>query len=344
MNVIFSKEFKECLKRIDNTIYITKYIIGTKYDSSMDTPSQENIRKLFSGEYLANDLRKTGENILNSIIDDKKIKLHIKIVEEDKELLVEPSSFYDFIYIFGNFPDGSENIAIILTNIVNGKFQQLDINITDNIIEIELPEYSEATIKTNKEEDIKFLEGIGVNKGINIYNNTKSSNESLVARDSYYKFIRENSSKGDSISFLYNNIYGERIISKVFIDVCNSINLYTITSKESVQKLSRDGGVLKLLGIANINRYKLFNNYNSTVYLENVNIDIISLSNTSIVTELNTGIDIINLDTKNNKITYGENIRGKELSIVVKFKYSGLDLKGNIVSVYSNEIKLIQPK
>lgn len=341
MNIIFSNEFKECLKRIDNTLYITEYVIGTKYDSLMDSPSPENIRKLFSGEYLANDLRKTGKNILNSLIEKNTLKAHIKIL--DKELLTEPSSLYDFIYVYGIFPDGSENIIMLLVNIVDNKFQPLDINITDNIINISLPEFTESTIITNKEEDTKFLEGIGINKGVNIYSNSEDLSKQLVTKESYYKFIREKNTDGDSISFLYNNFYGERIFSKNFIDICESINIHTLISKESEQMLSKDGGFLKLLGTANFKRYKLINNYDYSVYIDNMNIDIISLSNTSIIIESNTGINLIDIDNRNNRIIYGKNSKGSELSVIVKFRYVGLDLKGNIVSIFSNEIKLIQP-
>jgi len=340
MNVIFSKEFKEYLKRIDNTLYITKYVIGTKYDDLMNAPSPENIRSLFSGDYLANDLRKTDKITLNSIIENNTLKLHLKIL--DKELLTEPSSSYDFIYIYGIYPDGNESIIMLLLNIIDNSFQPLDINITDNIVEINLPNDTEATIRTFKEEDTEFLEGIGILKGVNIYN-TSDENLGLasVARDSYYKFIREKNTDSDSISFSYNNPYGERIFSKVFIDICEYINIYTIFSKDSEQKLSKDGGILKLLGVANFNRYKFINNYNSTTYIKNMNIDIISLPNTSIIVEDNTGINL-DIDNKYNRIIYEKNTEGKELSVIIKFKYSGLDMSGNITSIFSNTIKLIQ--
>lgn len=340
MNVIFSKEFKEYLKRIDNTLYITKYVIGTKYNDLMSAPSPENIRNLFSGDYLANDLRKTDKITLNSIIEGNILKLHLRIL--DKELLTEPSSLYDFVYVYGIFPDGTENIIMLLLNIVNNTFQPLDINITDNIIEVNLPDDTEATIKTSKEEDTEFLEGIGILKGVNIYNSSEELDSVSVTRDSYYKFIREKNTIGDSISFLYNNSYGERIFSKVFIDECESINIHTLISNEPEQILSKDGGILKILGTANFNRYNFINNYNSTIFVKNMNVDIISLSNTSIITEDNTGIDLIDIDNRHNRIIYGKNTKNEELSVILKFKYSGLDVNGNITNTFSNEIKLIQ--
>ena len=61
-----------------------------------------------------------------------------------------------------------------------------------------------------------------------------------------------------------------------------------------------------------------------------------------IITENNTGIDLIDIDNRHNRIIYGKNTKNEELSIILKFKYSGLDVNGNITNTFSNEIKLIQ--
>lgn len=61
MRVIFEKEFLESIRRIDNTLKITKYVIGTIYNSY--TVGEEFMEKLFSGSYLYNDVRKP-QNIL----------------------------------------------------------------------------------------------------------------------------------------------------------------------------------------------------------------------------------------------------------------------------------------
>ena len=98
MRVIFEKEFLESIRRIDNTLKITKYVIGTIYNSY--TVGEEFMEKLFSGSYLYNDVRKTSEYPLNSIWDSNKklLKINIDIPEEEKAALVEPSSEYCFIY------------------------------------------------------------------------------------------------------------------------------------------------------------------------------------------------------------------------------------------------------
>ena len=46
MRVIFEKEFLESIRRIDNTLKITKYVIGTIYNSY--TFGEEFMEKLFS--------------------------------------------------------------------------------------------------------------------------------------------------------------------------------------------------------------------------------------------------------------------------------------------------------
>ena len=111
MRVIFEKEFLESIRRIDNTLKITKYVIGTIYNSY--TVGEEFMEKLFSGSYLYNDVRKTSEYPLNSIWDSNKklLKINIDIPEEEKAALVEPSSEYCFIYCYGIYPDRSERIA-----------------------------------------------------------------------------------------------------------------------------------------------------------------------------------------------------------------------------------------
>ena len=194
MRVIFEKEFLESIRRIDNTLKITKYVIGTIYNSY--TVGEEFMEKLFSGSYLYNDVRKTSEYPLNSIWDSNKklLKINIDIPEEEKAALVEPSSEYCFIYCYGIYPDRTERIAFIITELEAAerkiiKFNKLDLNISSNLFELSFPEYTEANIETIADSDTVFLEGIGIDYGVNIFT---SPEEKIVTKKSYYKYVRNN--------------------------------------------------------------------------------------------------------------------------------------------------------
>ena len=96
MRVIFEKEFLESIRRIDNTLKITKYVIGTIYNSY--TVGEEFMEKLFSGSYLYNDVRKTSEYPLNSIWDSNKklLKINIDIPEKVANNIISDIKFtYD---------------------------------------------------------------------------------------------------------------------------------------------------------------------------------------------------------------------------------------------------------
>ena len=342
MKVIFEKVFLEDLKRIDNTVKLTKYVIGTVYDNNY-TIDSNFINNLFSGKYLYNDIRKTSEYPLYSIWEsDKKIlKADINISDYEKENLVEPNSNYCFIYCYGLYPDKAERIAFILFNLESeDKFSTLKLNISSNLIEVIFPEFTEATVETVMSSDTNFLEGIGINQGANVFTEKDNSN-SLITRKSYYKYVRNIKTSGTSKeSHLYNNIYGEKIYHDSIFRQFTSIKSFSIL--EDTSNLNKDGGYLNLLGTIECNTYRLINGYSISKIKENELIDITSIPIIEIEEKSNTGIKFI-IDQVNKKLIYSSNNSDEMLNstIILKLK-SKNPITEEMIELKSEEINLIQ--
>lgn len=342
MKVIFEKVFLENLKRIDNTIKLTKYVIGTTYNNYIVDPTF--INNLFSGMYLYNDVRKTSEYPLYSIWDnnEKFLKINITIPEDEKENLVEPSSNYCFIYCYGLYPDRVERIAFIIVDpiVVNKQiteFNKLNLNISSNLIELFFPEYTEANIETVMDSDTNFLEGIGIDYGVNIF--TEQNNE-ITTKKSYYKYIRNIKTAGISSSFLYNNIYGEKIHNSSVIKIITSILSFSILGR--VTNLNKNGGYLNLLGTLECDIYRLTNDYNILKIKEGEKIDITSLPIIEIETD-NTEIKF-SVDQLNKRLVYPSNKSGKTLSTTIVLRITNLDpITNKTIELRSEKINLTQP-
>lgn len=342
MRVIFEKEFLESIRRIDNTLKITKYVIGTIYNSY--TVGEEFMEKLFSGSYLYNDVRKTSEYPLNSIWDSNKklLKINIDIPEEEKAALVEPSSEYCFIYCYGIYPDRSERIAFIITELEAAerkiiKFNRLDLNISSNLFELSFPEYTEANIETIADSDTVFLEGIGIDYGVNIFTPLE---EKIVTKKSYYKYIRNKKTSGYSSSFLYNNISGEKIYNNSVIRQITSI--LSFSALEDTSSLKKSGGYINLLGTLECDMYRLINDYNISKIKEKVKIDITSLPVIEILVKESNGLEF-KVDQVNKRLIYSANTTGKELNLVIVLKITNLDpITKKTSTIESGEIRLTQ--
>lgn len=331
LKAIFEREFLELLGRLDNTLELTNYIIGSRYTSNTIL-TNNFVKSLFDGSYLLSDTRQTGSYPMYSIWekDNKILKICINIDDNEKEKLVEPSNEYDFIYCYGLYPGGEEKIAIVLVNLDEGgnnRFSPLELNIFDNLIQLNFPDNTEATIVCSMTSDTKFLEGIGIISGINMFNVPDNSlgSEQLIAKKSYYKYIRNSKTCGDSTSYLYNNISGEKVYSNSYKRVYKEITLSTL---EPVDSLSSGGGYIRLLGNVVFDVYKYINNYNSHLYAKDESCDIINIPYLDIIVSDNTGINIEIWGDKK-KIKYGPNTSGKALSANVKLRIVNTD--GEIV-------------
>lgn len=343
MKVIFEKTFLENLKRIDNTIKLTKYVIGTIYDDNY-TISSDFINNLFSGKYLYNDIRKTSEYPLYSIWENNKkiLKADINISEEEKKNFVEPNSNYCFIYCYGLYPDKTEKIAFIIFNSKEiNKFNSLDLNLSSNLVEIIFPESTIATVETVMDSDTKFLEGIGLNYGTNIFKKEDDSSNNLITVKSYYRYLRNKKTSGISNdSHLYNNIYGEKIYNNSIFRQLTSIKSFSIL--EDVSSLKKNGGYLNLLGTIECDTYRLINDYSILKINSNELIDITSIPIIEIEEKSNTGIKFI-IDQVNKKLIYSSNNSDEMLNstIILKLK-SKNPITEEIIELKSEEINLIQ--
>ena len=325
MKAIFEKEFLELSKRLDNTLDLTNYVIGSKYSSSGEG-TNEFIGKLFSGEYILSDTRQTSAYPLYSIWEkeNKVLKAYIELPELEKEKLVDESVEYDFIYVYALYPDGSEKIAIVLCELdgEGKKFLPLKLNISGNLIEISFPEDTLGTIQCQMDSDTEFLEGIGIEQGVNIFMEGEDESD-IVARKSYYKYLRNYKTGGQSSAFLYNSINGEKIYGDSYRKIYKNV---TLSSLSSVDSISQEGGYISLLGKATYDVYRYVNNYNLTVYKENVTCDIMSIP----------FLDLVIIDNPENKMSIefirerkklkiSQNQAGEEISATVKLRITNPD-------------------
>lgn len=326
MKAIFEKEFLELSKRLDNTLDLTNYIIGSKYSSSGEG-TNNFIEKLFSGEYILSDTRQISAYPLYSIWEkeEKVLKAYIELPEVEKEKLVDESVEYDFIYIYALYPDGSEKIAIVLCepSMEEDKFLPLELNISGNLIEISFPNDTLGTIRCQMDNDTEFLENIGIKSGVNIF----IEDNDIVARKSYYKYLRNYKTGGQSSAFLYNSVNGEKIYGDSYRKIYKDVTLSSLSSVDSIPK---EGGYISLLGKATYDVYRYINNYNPTVYKKDIICDIMSIP----------FLDFIIVDNPENKMSIefirerkklkiSQNSTGEEISATVKLRITNPD--GNVI-------------
>lgn len=331
IKAIFEKEFLELSERIDNTLELTNYIIGSRY-SSNKTIDNNFIKNLFNGSYVLSDTRQIGSYPLYSIWEKENnlLKICISIEEEEKENLVEPTNEYDFIYCYAKYPDQTEKIAIVLLSLEEDgiTLSPLNLNISNNLLELKFPDKIISTIQNQMDSDTEFLEGIGIYSGVNIFNVPEKENsreEQLVSRDSYLKFIKNSLTGGTSISLLYNNTNGERVYNNSYRKIYKSI---TLSSLEPVDSLLPEGGYIRLLGTITYDTYKITNGYYEVLYSQNDTCDIINFPYIDIIVENNTGISITVWGEKK-KIKYGENTSDGDLSAEIKLRIINVD--GSVV-------------
>lgn len=331
IKAIFEKEFLELSERIDNTLELTNYIIGSRY-SSNKTIDNNFIKNLFNGSYVLSDTRQIGSYPLYSIWEKENnlLKICISIEEEEKENLVEPTNEYDFIYCYAKYPDQTEKIAIVLLSLEEDgiTLSPLNLNISNNLLELKFPDKIISTIQNQMDSDTEFLEGIGIYSGVNIFNVPEKENsreEQLVSRDSYLKFIKNSLTGGTSISLLYNNTNGERVYNNSYRKIYKSI---TLSSLEPVDSLLPEGGYIRLLGTITYDTYKITNGYYEVLYSQNDTCDIINFPYIDIIVENNTGISITIWGEKK-KIKYRENTSDGDLSAEIKLRIINVD--GSVV-------------
>ena len=349
MKVIFEETFLSKLQNLGNTVVITKCIIGSYYKVI------NNISELFQDSYLSSDIRSTGDIEINAVWEkeEKILKINLEINSENsKENLSENE--HNFIYCYYQEPgEEFEKIAFILSGELEKsgneyKIDSLDLSISRNLIDVIFPNTTLANIKTTKEVDTDFLEGYGIQLGTNIFTATETNDldNNLVSRSTYFKYLRNKKTSGESNDLPYLNINGEEIYNQYKFTIINSINIYTLNTSynEQIPKdstLSKDGGEIQILG-----------EYNSTTYTVKNDKIIEEITKTNNLIELkyselscieNNGMNF-EYDESNNKIKYSK-IENKDSivnGIFIISSYCYNPITNETIIVESNKLNLSQ--
>lgn len=348
MKTIFNKQFLSEIDKFGNTLKLTNYVIGTYHKKIT------SVNELFDNSYLIEDGNKLQIHKLNSIWEDenKLLKIYLDIPEEEKENLSTYN--YCFIYCYYKIENSDDRIAFILSDgdIKNLNFNNLNLSINNNLIKVIFPKSTVANLNTNKGEDTKFLEGIGIEPGYNLFiDDIENSNNKLVTKESYYKYLRN---KGyitvNDIDYLHVNVIGEAVCDKEYISrKINNITIYTGNSKKINQdddiyydnSLLSTGGFVRILGTYSYTDFKVFDGKYSLISRGEDNI--INLINSEIKTVQYNGLDYT-VDYQTKSIIY------KELTEEGSLKYSDIKLFSNfydselnkVVQISSNTIRLSQ--
>lgn len=319
MKVIFDESFLSRAEQIDSTLTISSCAIGSYYNTVT------NITDLISVDYYNNDTTKfpiDNNNLEGIWEEDKKVlQLSIVITENDKkESLSNSENNYNLIYVFYKEvgPDNEEKIAFILSGDITKKgnnysIDPLNLSINKNLVQVVFPTNRtiQANIKANQGDDTSFLEGYGVEKGVNIFKATENTNSSteLTPKISYYKYLRNNGTGGDSEDLPYLNIQGERIFSYSYY--YNYTDLFLETANTSIEgssfvdrSLSNEGGEIQFYGTYKRTKYIIKDGV-AVDYIEEEG-NILDASDILLVNIENTGIDF-EIDNLNKRIIYKGN-------------------------------------
>ena len=349
MKVIFDETFLSKLQILGNTVIITKCIIGSYYKVIDD------ISKLFQESYLSSDIRSTGDIEINAVWEkeEKVLKINLEIDNEDsKENLSENE--HNFIYCYYQEPgEEFEKIAFILSGELEKsgneyKIDSLDLSISRNLIDVIFPNTTLANIKTTKEVDTEFLEGYGIQLGTNIFTATETNDldNNLVSRSTYFKYLRNNKTSGESNDLPYLNNNGEEVYNQYKFIIINKINIYTPNTSynEQIPKdstLSKDGGEVQILGEYNFTTYTVKNNIIVDEITETDNL--INLKYSELTCTENNGMKFEYNET-NNKIIYSkvENKDSIVNGIFVISSYCYNPITNETIIVESNKLNLSQ--
>ena len=349
MKVIFDETFLSKLQNLGNTVIITKCIIGSYYKVI------NNISELFQESYLSSDIRSTGDIEINAVWEkeEKILKINLEIGnEESKENLSENE--HNFIYCYYQEPgEEFEKIAFILSGELEKsgneyKIDSLDLSISRNLIDVIFPSTTLANIKTTKEVDTEFLEGYGIQLGTNIFTaiETNDLDNNLVSRSTYFKFLRNNKTDGESNNLPYLNNNGEEVYNQYKFTIINKIDIYTTNTSynEQIPKdstLSKDGGEIQILGEFNFTTYTVKNDRIIDEITETDNL--INLKYSELICTENNGMKFEYNET-NNKIIYSK-IENKDSivnGIFVISSYCYNPITNETIIVESNKLNLSQ--
>lgn len=244
MEAIFNELFLEDLKRVDNSITIMAYSLDT-------VPSRDNVIQTIAKRNLSE---------LESVWDDCRKDLCLFMNLSDVDIL---NSNYNAVVVYYSLFEKVNNIAFIL---IESDLSKIEFCQTRNTFTIEFPLDTVAEILTNKSDLSEYLEGPGNEVGVNLFNSDNNLS-SVVARDSYYRYIRLRNS-----SQLFNNVVwldelgrtqSDNYTFKVYDESTFNLSVFDSTNFIALNdgirtkfNLPIEGSTVKLVGSVNYTLYK----------------------------------------------------------------------------------------
>ena len=350
MRVIFDKTFLSELSNRSNILEITEYsLVRDWWDWSKIT----NIFDLFNESLVLGDIKHIRENLSETIweTDSNLLRLCISLPENSKEDFIKNS--YKFIYCYYKNINGESKIAFILFNSDNISelvFNSLDLTLSKNLINVPFPKDMMAIIKHSQSEDTEFLEGPGVNTGINIFN-TVPNEEDLVSKKSYYKYLKNYKCNiNNKLDLPYLNIKGEKVSDmstyRIYSDLTLTIPGVNTESydRPTVDNLNVNGGTIQLYGTINYQEYEVINGLESLSSEGVLNINELGTLKIN-CNETGEGILIdYSVDNEKKQLSYGKNTNpNQQAQGIVSLSFSYKNPKNNqIETINSNEIVILQ--
>lgn len=393
MNVVFNPDFLDDIKKLGNSVKLIKYYLEDydKGDSSTGYTLNDIINhersgyypKTYYGQGIYDDTFVRGiwdkdrkefithfslpdsvlANAVRYDVNDEPERLEYEFVDENGER--NGRGLIRIVrYVYNEKEDGEYKTAFLLTGNISGTIRNyiidpIKVNQNKNLITISFPEDTKANILPYTiEDDTKFLENYGVDPGINIFLN--SEEESLVSRDSFYKYLRVYTGDLQNFQTPYIDSSGKEIkrnyiyrdYKKLNIDCAGLFKYLTPNTRPS---LSLDGGVLNIYGTAEYDEYILLGNELKFVgkgkepinNIPNMNIEF-SGNGELVDVKLDTEIireESYSAETEVNKfrVSYGKYEGQEDPSKLVNFKLNFYDPFLNVTKeIKSKKIKITQ--
>lgn len=289
MNVVFNSDFLEDIKKLGNSVKLIKFYLEdyiktdfgytlddiinlsngyspkTYYGQGNDDTFVRGIWDKDRKEFITHfSLPETIANIVHYDENDEPVELEFEY-EENGEKRGNLVRVIRYVYNERN-NEGRYKTAFLVTGNINGisrnyTIDPIRINQDRNIITISFPNYTEANILPyTVETDTKFLEGFGIDPGINIFLN--SEKESLVSRESFYKYLRIYTGDLQNFQPPYIDSSGKEICKNYIYKDYKKLNidcagLFKFSTPKTKPGLNLDGGVLNIYGSAEYDEYIL---------------------------------------------------------------------------------------
>lgn len=273
MIVVYNQTFLNDILKQNNSVEIFEYSIISEFKSTT-TPLPNTLLDLI--QVVANNEKTNKIELehkpLECIWEKDTNKLNFLIeFKEDLDKAVECDGIFVYYQLLGN--PYTKNIAFTLldsqeletTSTLSKIKNSIHLSQTKNLFNITLPKTVNAELYCYiSNPDIKFLEGPGIEFGDNLYSIKEGSDNQLVSKESYIKYIREhNSLLPDKTAVRWLDENGMFNQSNIKFRNYTSIN-YQIGNLETIYysiptltNLSKNGGEIQIFGYANYIDYEI---------------------------------------------------------------------------------------